>query len=121
MVITVRVQITGLQELLNSVSIARSQLPLIKREINGELVNTFVKGARDKVHKVTRKTEASTVVREISEQKGVAESRWGAFYEERRRGTKYGTAHNFITQQLNEMIPQIDGIVNNKLNRLFGV
>ncbi len=98
MVDGVRIEITNLNEITNYNNTIAGRMPATKRAASGEVAAYWVKDAKKRIHNVSGKTQNSTRVLPVTNTEAVAISEYGAYHEDRRKGQKRGTPHNFPTQ-----------------------
>lgn len=101
---------TGFNEAMASLGGLLGGLPTTRRAILNESADLFVKTAKPFIHPITRKTEHSTKKERVTDNYAIVSSGFGAPFEERRRGSKYGRPHRFMTHSaivVHKAMPQI--------------
>ena len=98
MVIPIRVEILNLNEIVSNLNQTAGRVRMTKRTAAGEVAAYWVKDAKKRVHNISGKTQNSTRVLSVTDTEAIAVSEYGAYHEDKRKGTKHGTPHNFPTQ-----------------------
>ena len=93
-----RVVITNLNQIVSNNNTILGKVPATKRTAAGEVAAYWVKDAKKRIHNVSFKTRDSTRVESVTDKEATAISQYGAYHEDRRKGQKGGTPHNFPTQ-----------------------
>ena len=95
----IRIEVTGLTDIQRQLVGIIRRSPETNRKILDESTDLFERVAKEKVHVITGKTKRSIRKFIITTKYGIIESKFGAFWEERREGSKGVLGpHKFLTE-----------------------
>ena len=116
----VRIEITGLNELLRGVSNLRQRVPETNRKILEESTTLFERVAKEKVHVITGRTKNSIRKGNVTPKFGTVEASWGAKWEEKREGSKGGQGpHKFLTEAARVTVSEMPDIIKKHYDDLI--
>lgn len=114
------VRVTGLVESIRGLSDVMRRSPETNRQIINEATDLFERTAKSKVHVITGKTKRSTRKLTATSKYGIIESKFGAFWEEKREGSKGSLGpHKFLTETARVVKAEMPDIIRRYYADLF--
>jgi hypothetical protein len=111
--------VTGLNEINSYFSTVQSQMSQTRKDTLNEAAQYFLKDALANVHVISGRTKSSTRISSVSENEAVIESGFGAPFEEKRDGTKFGTPHKFMSGAAQRTASALPDIIRRNYDKLL--
>ena len=113
------VRVTGLNEIIASITAMVSESPSTRIRILREVSEVFRRDAVDNAHVITGKTKKSIRVESVTDKQAVISAGFGMPFEEKREGNKLGTPHKTFTQAAKFTAPKIPPIIKKHYDDLL--